>query len=785
LRPLRPLRALALALLALAPCVAPAARTADDQLAFADGIYLRRLYEDAVHEYIVFSRDFPADPRLDRVFYRLGECYRHMGNENAAERFYARLSKDFPASPTVAKAALRRAELALSGNRPADAEALLRPLLDAPPPDPADADAARYYLGRALRALSRTRDAESALAPLLDATPPSPYASHAALELASLHEADASKAARARVARWFALAAETASTPSSRAAALFKWGHWAYRQGDWQTAVDTFQQLRTEFPDTPRARAARLEAAWCLFHLDRHPEALELADAAYQQAADSKTAAAALHLRAKVLRALGRDGDAASDFRNLVRLYPDTPSVPFAAYELMSTHFQKGEWELALASIPPSPDPSQAPEILWMRAESEAALSRTDLARGHYQELADTFPSSPRAPQALLRLAEAARDEGRLDEAATRFRALADAYPSSPVAADALRASALALLRLDRPDDAIADWDRLISLLTEGNLPADPAALDEARFQRALAAFHAGRPAPEILDGLDAVAASASPSAPRAPALYWRGAVLSSSDQFPEAEQAFRACLAAGPDPKTDSLARTGLVLALQQQNRPDEAADQALRLLADPETVAAHPDLVDWLVHRRLDQERFDDAVAAARALSAHAPTPAWRQIAFYELGAALEASGAPAEDASAAYRSSAAATDAATREGALARLRLAALELAAGHATDAAALYDEAASTAPDDSIDLRARSYYGLGEAAEASGLKSDAARHYMTVAVLFDDPELTPRALSRAAALYGDLGKTAEKLAAETDLRTRYPRSSFTLSLPPSD
>ena len=76
-------------------------------------------------------------------------------------------------------------------------------------------------------------------------------------------------------------------------------------------------------------------------------------------------------------------------------------------------------------------------------------------------------------------------------------------------------------------------------------------------------------------------------------------------------------------------------------------------------------------------------------------------------------------------------------------------------------------------------------GLAEAADAAGNPADAARNYMTVAVLFDDPELTPRALSRAAALYAQLGKPAERAAAESDLRSRYPRSSFALSLPPAE
>ena len=108
----------------LAPLARSASLPADDQLRFADGIFLRGLHEDAIHEYVAFARDYPADPRLDQVFFRLGECYRRLTNDTAALRFYARVEKDFPASPSAPKAALRRAEIALAASRFDEAAAL-------------------------------------------------------------------------------------------------------------------------------------------------------------------------------------------------------------------------------------------------------------------------------------------------------------------------------------------------------------------------------------------------------------------------------------------------------------------------------------------------------------------------------------------------------------------------------------------------------------------------------------------------------------------------------------
>ena len=75
------------------------------------------------------------------------------------------------------------------------------------------------------------------------------------------------------------------------------------------------------------------------------------------------------------------------------------------------------------------------------------------------------------------------------------------------------------------------------------------------------------------------------------------------------------------------------------------------------------------------------------------------------------------------------------------------------------------------------MRARAYFGLGEAAEALGQADKAARHFLSVAVLFDDPEWTPHSLFRAGRLYDGLGKQKERDSAWRELRARYAESSF--------
>lgn len=79
------------------------------------------------------------------------------------------------------------------------------------------------------------------------------------------------------------------------------------------------------------------------------------------------------------------------------------------------------------------------------------------------------------------------------------------------------------------------------------------------------------------------------------------------------------------------------------------------------------------------------------------------------------------------------------------------------------------------------MRARAYFGLAETAEAAGQFDKAARHFMSVAVLYDDPHWTPQSLYRASQLFGKLGKKAEQESTRRELLQRYPDSSFARQL----
>ena len=756
--------------LSLAMAVSAFGLTADEQMRFADGIYLRGFYESAVGEYLRLLRDYPDSEHVPSALYRTGESYRQMGNRAGADRFFKRLTDEFPASAPAARAVLRRAEMALLDDRASESIAMLTALLEGNPPGDVVAGAT-YYLGLSHLKAGNAKDADAAFSNLLQQHGDSPHASYAALELAGMHASD--KKSETQMAAWFEKAVQSASTPSAKAEALYRWGDWAYRQGNYALAADVLQSLLVELPEERRAGDALLASAWSLYYLDRTAEALARAEQIVVRASDAETAASGTYLRANCLRKMNRDGEALQDYQSVVRLYPGTQFAVRAAYETMATHFKRGDYAKALSEAPPNPEPNQEPDVLWMRAESERLLGRFDAARGRYGELVERFPKASQAAPSLLRLGEMAREEGRLTDAADLFGRVAKDYPKDESVPEALKASALARLRAGDPQGSLSDWEALLKRKPDAETAA------EASLQKAMVLIELRRTG-EAMDELDALLKGRPEAAQVARTHYWRGVLLLDQEKWSAAEISLRTCLSAMPDAQTAALARLRLVVALQRQDRMDEAADQVDPLLADAGRVADNPALVEWVVRRRFDQGQFDRASAAANALAEGAREASWRQIGWYWAGASHFQMGNET-GARTAYEKSV-AEDAETREGAEAQLLLAGLELKAGHHEKAAERYEAAAAAASgDDALDLRVRAYFGLGEVAEAAGQTEQAARHFMSVAVLFDDPEWTPHSLFRAGQLFGKSSKPAERDAAWRELSERYPESSFARQL----
>ncbi len=744
-----------------------AAFDAEEQMLFADGLYARGMYEMAMTEYLALAREAPSFEKLDIVLYRIGECYRRQENVAAADRFYLRVSREYGDSAYALRADFRRAELFITTGKYLDAVNLFRALTARNPP--ADiAAGAEYYRGYASKRLLLLADAEQAFRSVMERYPDSPFASYAALELGDLYKDEQDR--KGDVEDLYRQAAEKPATAAVGAEAVFQLAERKFREGAYDESAEAYARLLKEYAGESRAREAKLQAAWAFHHAGRHADALTLCEEALKDKERRHEESDWLYLAANCRRQLQQTDEARHAYRQLIDKYPRGRLAPLASYELALISFRDEQFDEAIREAEKiKPAPEIEIDLHWLLAESHAALDRHAEAEKQYRAIIDQFAESPQAPKAMYRLGRLLQKRGEYKEASQLLRRLAKDHPKDDTAPHALFSSAFCRVMADEYKEAVKDWEQLLKSYPKSEL------VEETQYQLALARIQLDQDKP-ALAALDDFLKTYPKSVFGAEAHYWRSILLDKAGRMDDAERALREASKRKPDKGLDEKIRFRLAMILQRQDQPDEAAHLIQELLGTPARENMPPSLLEWLAVHRLREEKFSDASRAAEELIAMADTPAWRQIGYYLLGRGRTGEKRDNEALKAFEQSL--NEDARTREGADAALYLGELNRKKKKYEEAGVYLERAAELASEpDLMDIRARSYYGLGQVAQAKKDWDRAARYYMSVGILFDDPELTPECLYQAAQAFGESGEDKKKRDTLAELSKRYPESSW--------
>ncbi|MCX7819014.1 MAG: tetratricopeptide repeat protein [Kiritimatiellae bacterium] len=738
--------------------------TLEEQQQFADGLYARGLYELALREYMAILRVAPQYSALDQVLYRVGECYRERGNVAAADLFYRRVIAEHPNSPFRARAELRRAELFLGERRPAEAIQMLRELVARAPPPEIEAGA-HYYIGIAARMTNGLADAEAELRQVLERFAKTPFHPLAAMELADLRQR--AGAPLDEVAQLYREAAVHAASSNLAAEAWQRLGNAAYAATNYPLAAEAYGRLLQDHPGHPRAAEASLPAAWSLYHVGRPADALALAEREIAARGETEEW---LYLAANARRALLDTDRAVDTYDALARRFPASRLAAAARFESAQALFRQRRYVEVIRRLDRADwEPDLRAEVDWMLAESYAQTGSPETAIQHYRRVVEAQPPSPRAPEAMYRLGTMLVERGARAEASELLRAMVARYPDHPMAPAALLTSGFAHAADERWEEAIVDWGRV-----ERSWTNSPHA-EEALFQKGLAELRLKRHAAATAS-LQALLRRFPSTERAAEANYWLAVLADQSGETAEAENRLRRVLELDPSPDLRRNARFLLARTLQKLRRDAEAADLWQELLATPSRAEMPPDLLEWLALFRLEHRAYSNALAVAETLLAGAPDDAWRQIGAHLLGRAREGLG-DTTGALAAFEQADRGAPV-TRARVEALLAAARLRLAAGETERAEHAARRAAEFASDDRLaELKARALRLLGEIAEARRDLPSAARYYLSVAILYDHPELSPECLWRAAAHLATLGDTNEAARLRAELRQRYPDSSY--------
>src|SRR5213595_4088785 len=739
------------------------------QLEYANGLFTRKLYDLAIPEYQKYLDDYPGRPGRANAYFSLGECYRNLNRVSSARTNLQKVLNDYGNSEFAAPAAYALAEIAFADKDYATALPLFHRSAGKSK-EPAVALSARYFEARCLEALGKKDEAADIYSQVAEAPNPNPYREDSRVTAATIFAARGKKLDALK--QYEALANE-AQKPALKAECAVRGGLTALElvQADKgkpdklmiDRAAALFQKGRT-LPEAGKFRALaqvgfrRLQyqtGQYAQLVADYKKELAQLPEAAQAEV---------LLLAANSQRQLGHPKEAETLYRQITTKYPDREEAKDAAYQQLINVYNSDSSALSAAVdrfLATNPTNERADQAKLLKAEALYKQQNYTEAASMYGELRaselsprlraeaayklglchvqtknvpgvleaftyylQTFPDTPQIPAALAQRALAYEQSKNYTAALTDLNIILAKYPKAHEREAALQLKALILGQQDNTRGMVDTFRQLLKEFPKSSVAAQ-------------AHYYIGKTAFEAKDYKTALTA------------------LNTARQLNK-EQYY-------------NLASVRIILCqFYLKDRP-ALTKEVNAFMADSPNASAPSEVLEWLGIEYYNEKNFQ---AAEKYLSALRKIDTAGKVKpdylFYLGDAATKLKNLPeAEEAFAKYLQT--ANDPAGKAKVL--LTLGAVKISAHKPDEAQKIAEEIMALQPEGRVNAKARLL--AGEVQLERGNFDDAGKAFKGVALLYDDPAITPRALDKAALAYRQAGKTDEADRLARELHERYP------------
>ena len=744
-------------------------RSDQRQLDYANALFTRKLYDLAIPEYQKYLDDYPGRPGRANAYFSLGECYRNLNRVSSARTNLQKVLNDYGDSEFAAPAAYALAEIAFADKDYATALPLFHRSAGKSK-EPAVALSARYFEARCLEALGRKDEAANIYAGVAESGNPNPYREDARVTAASIF---AARGRKVDALKQYEALANEAQKPALKAESAVRGGMIALEliQSDKgkldKSMVDRATALLQKGRTMPEAGKFRAIAQVGLRRLQYQTGQYAQLLADYKKELGTLPEGAqaeVLLLAANSERQLGHSKEAEALYRDIIAKYPDREEAKDAAYQRLINVYNT--------------DPSAL----------NAAVD----------EFLATNPTGERADQAKLLKAEALYKQQNYTEAASIYGELRGSQLSPKLRAEAAYKLGLCHVQTKNVTGVIEAFTYYIQTFPDS--PEIPAAMG----QRALA-YEQSKNYTGALNELNILLAKYPKAREREATLQLKALILGQQEntkgmvdtfrqllkEFPKSSVAAQAQYYIGKaafEAKDYKTALTALNTARQLNKEQyynlaslriilcqfylkDQAAltKEVNDFMASSPSANVPPEVLEWLGIQYYNEKNFQAAEKYLSALrKVDNPGNLKPDYLFYLGNAATKLKNvAEADDAFSKYLQT--AKDPAGKAKVL--LALGAVKISAHKPDDAQKIAEEIMALQPEGRVNAEARLL--AGEVQLERGNFDDAGKAFKGVALLYDDPAITPRALNKAALAYRQAGNTEEADRLSHELRERYP------------
>jgi TolA-binding protein len=739
------------------------------QIDYANALFTRKLYDLAIPEYQKYLDDYPGGSGRANAYFSLGECYRNLNRASSARASFQRVLNDYSESEFAGPAAYALAEMAFTEkNYAASLPLFHRSAVKSK--ESAVALSARYFEARCLEALDRKDEACDIYQQVAEVKNPNPYREDARRTAASIALARGRKSDA--IKQYEALANET-EKPALKAEATVRAGLLAVDlqqpekgridQAMADKAMALLQKGRS-LPETGRWRALAQVGILRLQYQSGQYAQLLADYKKLQQQVPEEARAEVMLFAANSQRQLGHAAEAESIYGQIIANYPDREEAKDARYQQLINIYNSDT-----SRLPPEVDEFLASNPTAERADQAKLLKAEALYKQQNYARAAPIYAELRASQLSPKLrAESAYKLGSSyiqmkDIAGTieAFSYFVQAFPDAPQASAAFAQRALAYQQDKNYDAALSDWNMILTRY--------PGARErEEALQHKALILGQQQNAKGMSDTFRQLLKEFPKSSVAAQAQYYIGKTAFEAKDYKTALAALGAARQLNKE-QYYNLATIRIISSyFYLQNRPALTTEVDDFMRTAP-TATVPGEILEWLGIEYYNEKNYAAAEKYLSVLGKIDNSSNVKPDFWFYLGDAATRLQNFDEAESAFGKYLQIATDPAGKAKVL--LALGGVKIAAHKADDAQKIAEQIMVLQPEGRVNAEARLL--AGDVQVERGHFEEAGKAFMGVALLYDDPAITPRALQKAAVAYQRAGKTDEADRAARQLRERYP------------